>query len=361
MIPYYILLFLPLVYYLYARNGRINIESMRATEKAQNTISAFFLIFFFMLAFRGLSCGVDLPNYQYFYNVDVHKSFSEVLADYRIEILFHLLNTLISCVFDNFQFYLFVVALICIIPLLLFYIKNADLPYLCIILFVTFAPFPMFFSGLRQAIALSFVPAAYYFCKKKQLLFFLGIVLLATGFHQSAMIMLLMYPVFNIRIAKNWLWIIIPLLVMILVFNDSIYSFLIPFIGERYFSRYGEIVYTGAYSVVLALFVFSFMSIYLPNNDLIDNELNGLRNLLFFCTALQCFAPVNSIAMRINYYYLLFIPVVVPNILTRSKIKYSLISLMVCIGMITVLLVYFYYNAYFGSDILEIYPYVPFW
>ena len=226
---------------------------------------------------------------------------------------------------------------------------------------MTVAPYNMFFSALRQSLAVSIVPLSYYCTKNKKLLFFILTVLLASRFHQSAVILILMYPVYWAKFTRRWLWFVIPAIAVILVFNSRIYSILVPFMGERYFERYGTVSSTGAYAIVALLFLFSIYASIIPENEMIDDDVLGLRNLLFLSTCLQCFAPVNTIAMRMNYFYLIFVPITISKIPTRSKEQYQNVAYLSYIIMCMFFVVYYFYNATTGADILEIYPYVPFW
>ena len=310
---------------------------------------------------RGTTCGVDMPRYEMFFNNDCSLPIRDILKRDDMEIGFHLLNKLISYISTNFQFYTAIVAIISVVPLWVLYAKNSDLPYLSIAVFVIVAPFSLFFSGLRQALAIGVVPLAYYFTKNKKLIPFILSVLLASVLHQSAIIVALMYPVFWAKLTRKWLWFVTPAIAVILAFNERIYSFLVPFMGERYYERYGVVTSTGAYAILLLLFLFSIYASLMPDNDQLDEETIGLRNLLFLSTCLQCFAPVNTVAMRINYYFLILVPITISRIPPRSKQQYNQLAVLSYIVMCLFFVGYFFYNAATGSDIMQIFPYVPFW
>ncbi len=361
MIPYYFLILMPLAYSIYSNHGKISIMSEYKTRKTYSIIGIFFGIFIILLMLRSKTCGVDMVHYEYYFNKDSNLSFKEVINRGEIEIGFNLFNKLISCVSNNFQFYTAVVALVCVIPLWILYSNNTDLPYLSISVFMTVAPFSLYFSGLRQALAISAVPLAYHFTKNKKLFLFILSVILASLFHQSAIIIILMYPVYWAKFTRKWLWFVTPAIAIILVLNSRIYSVLAPFMGERYFERYGTVSSTGAYTIVALLFLFSIYASLIPENEKMDDEVLGLRNLLFLSTCLQCFAPVNNIAMRMNYYFLILVPITISKIPTRSKAQYHQVAYLSHIIMCMFFVVYYFYGATTGSDIMQIYPYVPFW
>lgn len=361
MIPYYALLLLPLIYTIYSKRGKVTINNANKTRKTYITVGIFFSIFIIMLMLRGKTCGVDLPHYEYYFNGDANSSFRDILSRNNLEIGFHIFNKLVSCISTNFQLYIAIVAIICVVPLWILYAKNSDLPYLSIAVFVTVAPFSLYFSGLRQALAICVVPLAYHFTKNKKLIPFILSVLLASVFHQSAFIIVLMYPVFWAKFTRRWIGFVVPVIVVILVFNTRIYEILTPFMGERYFERYGTVTSTGAYAIVVLMLLFTIYASLIPDNYRLDEETSGLRNLLFLSTCLQCFAPVNTIAMRMNYYFLILVPITISKIPVRAKAKYYQTAYLSYVVMCLFFVIYFFYNAHTGADILQIYPYVPFW
>ena len=117
----------------------------------------------------------------------------------------------------------------------------------------------------------------------------------------------------------------------------------------------------GAYAIVALLFMFIIYASLIMDNEKIDEDVQGLRNLLFLSTALQCFAPVNTIAMRMNYYSLILVPIMISKVPTRAKTQYRQAAYASYIIMCVFFVIYYFYSATTGSDIMQIYPYVPFW
>lgn len=361
MLPYYVLMLMPMAVAIYSSRGKIGIESANKTKDSRRAFILFFGFFIILLSLRSLECGVDLKAYQYYYNVDLDIPLESIPQRYSIEVGFHLFNKIVSIINNNFQVYLALVAIICITPLLVIYISDSDLPLLSIALFVVIAPFSLYFSGIRQSLALAFAPLSLYAAKKKKIWVFILSVFLSVLFHQSGIILAVLYPLYGAKIKKNWLYLVIPIMGIVLVFNSRIYSLMATFFGERYLGRYGEVSSTGAYTTIILMLMLSVYSIIMPDNEKIDVDTLGYRNILFFSTCLQCFAPVNSIAMRMNYYYLIFVPIAISRVITRSKESLKSTALLSYCVLIMVFYVYFFYNAYTGADVLQVFPYVPFW
>ena len=96
-----------------------------------------------------------------------------------------------------------------------------------------------------------------------------------------------------------------------------------------------------------------------------DKETLALRNILVLTTALQSFSLVHPLAMRINYYFIIFVPIAMARILPCAKDVFKPISRWIE-GAINI-----FFTAYFlfviwneystGLSTLRTVPYVPFW
>ena len=126
------------------------------------------------------------------------------------------------------------------------YMKESNHNLLTIALFMGLAPFSMFFSGLRQSIAMGIGAICYLCCKEKKPASFLLLVFLAYLFHQSAAILLLMYPMIHLRVTKKWIPLVVVVVAGCFVFRNQIFGFALRF-SDKYESRY-VISETGSYT-----------------------------------------------------------------------------------------------------------------
>lgn len=362
MLPYYLLIFVPFfIEILLICWNRTETCILGKTKRNNTPLIAFFAIWCVMLALRDISCGVDLENYEYHFFSIQKESLSDILKNHLIEHGYHLFGKLVSVFTVNFQVYLTIIALLCTGTLGSFYCKESDYPLLTILLFVTNAMFPMFYSGLRQSLAMLFVVPAYYFTREKNVLLFVLTVFLAHYFHSSAWVMLFLYPIFHLPLRSKYFVFFIGFVAVVLTLNSTIFANILPLLGERYMDRYGEIELTGGYGILVLLLLFLVYSFVVPDERKMNKVTSGMRNILFLCCLMQCFAPINNIAMRMNYYFLLFVPLLIPKIINCAKDDFLVIAQYSKWIMVVFFTFYFFYNAYNGADILQIYPYVPFW
>ena len=357
MLPYYILIGMPMLVGAVRNKGKVRIGDGIARDRRNAEITSFFLILTVLLMFRGGSCGIDTDRYRRIFNSAHNQSWSDVLAYTEREIGYSVLNKLLSVLTSNSQLLVMVTAVLTIAPLWRFYRREAELPILTILLFVTVAPFSMYFSGIKQAIAMGFAFPAWYCVKKKKWVKFLLIVLAAMLFHQSAFILLALYPLYHLRITPKWLYVVVPLMLVVYVYNGPIFNTLSRLLWEDY----GEARSSGSATILFLLAIFAVYAFFIPDEELLEPDVIALRNILLLTVVIQCFAPVHSLAMRMNYYFLPFIPILIPKIANRSKLKYKMIANISVIVMTAFFVLYYFLKAHTGSDALQLYPYIFCW
>lgn len=322
-----------------------------------SSIDVFMVIFLLLLGLRGLQCGNDTKQYLALYNEYSSREFLQLFSDYEHEFGFKVLNKLVGLFWDNYQILLVVAAIICVLPIWYFYKRESEEQFLTISLFLTVSPFVLYFSGIRQAMAMAFVVPAWYAAKNKKLIWFIIAVLVAMQFHTSAFIMFVIYPLYYVKITKKWLWFVIPIMVAIFVFRDQVFTFLLQFLWEEY-----EITgKTDAITVLMLLILFGVYSYVIPDDKKMDDDTVALRNILLLSITIQSFALVHTLSMRMNYYFLLLIPILIPKIAKRSKKDFELVAKISIFVMVAYFTLYFIRMVITDNDKLNIIPYIPFW
>jgi len=353
MLAYFALLTLPIIPAL--------LYTYKKDEKyIRKTIHVFFILLIILLCLRRIDIGVDLQNYKYYFDLIRQLQWNQI-TEIDIEIGYVFLNKIFGMFTDNFQLFIAFVALIQTIPIYISYLKEAKRPYLSIIIFANMSAFVILFSGLRQAIAIAIGAIAYHFVVKKKFVFFVACVGIAFLFHQSALILLILYPLFHSKITKNWLWFIIPSITMIFILNKQIFNYLVNFLGDKYIDRYASVQNTGAHTMIILFVLFLFFSYIMVDEKTLDKTTLGLRNIMVLVVMIQLFAPIHALAMRFNYYFIIFIPVLISRIVDSPKKHFKPIAQIANVVMVCYFTFYFFYNAYTSVDILQVFPYKFFW
>lgn len=356
MLPYFLLVGLPALVSMY--------KSWKRDEKLNKAvINVFFLIWLLLLLLRKETVGIDLYNYSKMFQSAIRTPYGKIFSyiyTFEHEFGFYFLSKAMSLLSTDFRWLLTIITLVSVIPVWVLYYKNTTkFPFLTIVLFLNVGVFSIYFSCLRQVIAMAFVLPAYYFTKNKKPALFILMVYLAFLFHKSALIMIFLYPAFYANLkSKGNISIILTAVGICYIFRKPIFTFFRSFISDYYSSDLKE---TGAIAILLLLVIFVVFSYSVVDEEKMSEETLGLRNLLVMSALLQVFAGVNPLAMRLNYYYLLFVPFIIPRIAECSSEKNKRITEVSLIIMIFFFTAYYFYDAYTDVSTLKIYPYVPFW
>lgn len=342
---------------------KLNIGKGKFIKEHNLAVPVFFVILLFLLALRHESIGRDLAHYKYYferYSAQELKS----LITFEPEFLYGVLNWLVGAITEKYQWLLVSVAVLTVVPIAYVYCQDRAHSMLKIAMFVNMSTFIMLFSGLRQAIAMAVGMFAYQAVKKKKPLFFVLMVILALCFHRSSFILFAMYPVYHLRLKKKHLIVIIPALITVFVFNRQIFGFLLS-IYSSFAGGDETITQTGAFGSLVLFAMLAAFAYIIPDESKIDAETLGLRNLLLLAVVLQCFAPLHSLAMRMNYYYILFVPLAVTKVLKIPSVRYKQVALFAEAVMVAFFVFQFVsgvYTSYVtGISALDTVPYIPFW
>lgn len=334
---------------------------LQETPYREKILFVFFAIYFLLLALRGPSVGVDVERYLSRFQYAQGASLSQYLENSSSETGFIVLTKLISTVTESGQIYLVIMAFAAVFPIAWLYCRESEGPLLTISLFLILPVFGIIFSGLRQAIAMGLAVPAYCCVRKRRKGWFLLTVLLAACFHRSAWVLLALYPVYHAKLTRKSLLWIVPLLVVLYSYNAVVFRLLLSLLFQDASEYYSEMSNTGARNMLILFSLFLIFSYVFVERKQADPETTGLQNILTLSVALQCFAGVHTLAMRVNYYFLVFLPLLIPRIIHRSTRENAAVVRIAGVVICVFCFVYFLLQAYEGDSGFGIYPYVPFW
>ena len=147
------------------------------------SIFAFFFIWIALLSLRDVTCGIDLARYELKFSESAHTAWSEIWRSGK-DVGYYLFQKSVRTVTSDFGIFLSLVAVLSLGGIWFFYGRESECAPLTIALLVTVAPFTMYFSGLRQVLAMAFVIPAWYCAKHKRWGWFILTVLLTFLFHR---------------------------------------------------------------------------------------------------------------------------------------------------------------------------------
>lgn len=187
MIVYIVLIFLTLVLNLFRRNTLF--------------VSIFLgVLMIFIAATKALTVGSDTYNYYVaFVNVE---SLYYLRTFAGTQILWYYFN-LICCEYLNYDIFQFVCYSIIIYGFFYSFQKESAYPLFSILVFILMYFYFSSFNVMRQYIAISIVLLAYIQLLAKKYVEFLLLVLLASGFHFSALLALFSWFIYKIRLPNS--------------------------------------------------------------------------------------------------------------------------------------------------------------
>lgn len=355
MAVFYVLLLVPILMQNMTIRGLL-----RDRQKRNRAALKFFFVFLTLLiGLRHETIGNDTYNYKCFF-VNFDRIAWDRLWKVDLEIGFCYFNKLITIITKDPQAFLMIAAIITSALIWPTYKRLCTDVSLTIVLFCIMSTFVMMFSGVRQMLAIGIGFIAYGFTRQKKLLLYILTCLVAFSVHTSAFMLAFMYPLYHAKVTKKWLYVVVPLLALCFVFNRQIFGSL-TLILEKYTKYDGAIESTGAYTMLVLFGMFLVFSFLIPDERKLDKETTGLRNFLLLTFALQMFAPLHTTAMRMGYYYMIYVPLLLPKIIEVRSKRWNQVAILGRHVMVAFFLVYFFLNASSGNGGLNVFPYHFFW
>lgn len=294
-------------------------KSIRTNNKAKRT----FLILcgiamFLIIALRHKEVG-SADSSHYYEHWELMRNLSlEGLKNYipeaRFEAGYCIFVWIFSHIFPNAQF-LFVItgAFFAFAVCRYIYINSKD-PELSFVMFICLGLYTFMAQGLRQSIAMSICLFAIEFCKKRKFLPFILLVLLATTFHTSSIVFMLVYFLYGFTLGIRTGILSIGVSGCLLALSGPIVS-MGKMISEI---EYEGTIESGGYVAVAIYVIILVVSFLLAGEKRKDKNYSFFvyMTMLGFVFYLMRYTGVD-IAERISWYFMFGQLIALPNALSR--------------------------------------------
>ena len=170
---------------------------------------------------------------------------------------------------------------------------------------------------VRQAIAIAIVFYAYKYIKEKKLIKYILACIIASTIHSSAIIMILLYFVANIKISRKTKMIIF---LIFMVASNTIVGILTNIIVNTRFSVYFGSVFDQGQTTTLLLLVnitYFLLSLYYENKE--DKDYNMLCNINFIACLIILLMGKIPLIDRVARYFTIFQILLVPKFFEQEK------------------------------------------
>jgi hypothetical protein len=263
----------------------------------------------------------------------------------------------IQIINEEYQVFLFIVALMFFGALGNFIYKNTTRLNDVIIAFVIYSVlFYSFYSvtGIRQTIATAASLYAFEFVKRKKMLHFLIIILLASTMHKSVLVFIPFYflaQIKNVNLIYKGVLLLIPFL---FVFRNVLGQYLIV-LGD--YDQYEIVASSEPYTLTLMYLLIAVVA-FLRKKIIFENNSNAHYYYVAFSLVLF-FLPlawINQNAIRIGMYFSIFILLFIPEIIYSFQVVSTKVRKEI-IKFVIVLLIVLYVKSNWGNS----QPYGFFW
>ena len=341
------------------------------TKKAY--LSIVFFTLFFISAFRSINIGNDTATYVNFFELfgtmksglsfDTNSYFES-----RIEIGYILFNKILYLISKDYLILLSTVSAFVIGVWVLHIYKYSSMTWLSVYLFINLRLFYFSLSGLRQSIAMAIVLLSYKFLKDRKVIHFCLIILIASMFHLSALIFILIYPLSRINFSYRFIGISVFIgCVLFVTFDKVLIYFLrvIPkynmYLNSVYFDGNIKVASIVNFIIIFIIFIFGAMVTKRKSSSIpsLNSELNILNHIVLL-GAIISFLSINaSIVNRFTMYFFMFIVIYIPMVLRymgNEKLK-----LIILYAILVFTLAYNIVILYYRPEWQNVYPYEFIW
>lgn len=335
MLPYLLVLFL-VMFWIFLEEKSLNRKAF--------WVPLFILAIFSSI--RSYFVGSDSINYtaDFRNQLDINYFYFRPEVEYGYQILKYII-----LLFTKNYFWLFFISSIIVLFCYLSFFKKYSKDYfLSVFIFITFGFYTFYFNGLRQGIAMAISILAIPFLFKDKFLKFFLIILIASLFHKTALIMVLFYFIINLKVKMEYK--------IIIVFLGSLglSSFVIEYLAlvNNKYESYAEVSEkSGGYLTLLFYFLIGiFIYIYMKKYRITSIEFNKLAQLYFcgvaFLIPVAMLGAAASGPQRFLFYFVWTVTLLLPYIFYTIKIKYMYVL------FIFLSIIYFYLTTSSFSNLI---------
>lgn len=306
------------------------------------------VIWVFIYANRGENIGTDTSGYYQYYNLITNNNLT--LAKHLEQggdILFETIRYVINRVsHGNWECFISIMGILTYIPVLIVLRReNPENFVSSVLLYIFMYHYYYGFNAIRQTIAISLSFMSYFFFfRKRRYIFYAIVMMIAFGFHSTALFIIPFHLLSKISIKSKLLWGIIIFFIISGGAMGSIWNVAISILSavgnDTLATRYADNVYSGSGAVrvlvcMVPLLIGWWKRSFICNEY--ENENDSFLIFLIFDTIFMMYSTYNWLFARMAMYLDIYAIVYIP------KLKYVFNPRSKNIGNILILLLYFIY------------------
>lgn len=358
----------------------ISYKANLSNRRKRNYILIAFGILTLVAALRSPEVGRDLASH-YAKRYEMIGSYSweqipefSVLTGYELGYCYY--TKILNFISPNVQFFIAVTSIIIYgITGYFIYKKSSDV-VMSTELFMLMCVYYMYMNILRQSLAISIVLVGYLLFdkhnrNKKGYIEFILMILLASTFHNSALLCFIMLLLDKIKFTGQQMLISTGAFIVAYIFYFKIYEFALVFLGrdnyERYLTSATEgvgnmnmqsiaLLFLTAGAFVLAFYVFVLKTDNKPKSiqeQMVDRDTNFMLHMGLMAILCRALLFRMNIINRASYYFIPFVLLLYPNAIKKFSLRNDRIILRV--GIYCAFIFYFvlitvlYADQFYGA------------
>lgn len=347
MIPYFVLgIFISVIGFL------------SEYSKKENFLTIIFILILLFSGLRG-DFTIDYKNYQNIFYYVQSNTLDVVLNTQGSQEIGFILFTKLFTIIGSVKLYMFTISSITMFLICNFFKKKSQIPWISIVLFVGLGSYYTSFNVSRAILAVSVITIAYDYLEKGCFFKYILIVLLASFFHTTALIMIPFYFILRIKFSKRYLFILILISIFILLridlFINLAYSILPKYSvysNNSYGMQGGSI---GNAIIPLFSLILIYFGIFVLGGFKRMDLFNVENNILFNCCYFYLFFGLASLKVymliRFTYYFELYVWIFIAKLISQmsktNKLIVELLIIIICLIVPIYLLKGTAYNPFY--------------
>ena len=258
----------------------------------------------FVVSALRLSVGYDYNSYATIYLRYISTPVEDVSVS-RIEKGYAMINKLLADYFPDYRVIFTITAAFFAAAVTVCIYRNCKKPYLGFAFFLTLGAYFNTLNFVRQMLAAFIVLYALRYVRKKQFFRYVLIVLFASCFHFSALMMIPFYFILRIKMNPTALAVYSGVTVLIMVFSWNVMDLITRYIYKSYNPRLSVHVLNGVFPVYMVFFGAFFILAFIFRKRLIrmDPFNNVLINCSYFLFFFELIGVKHSIASRPGLFF----------------------------------------------------------
>lgn len=308
-------------------------------------------------ALRGPSVGTDTRGYWNDYRYERSVTAFQAIQEWGKSQGYYWLNGIFSRSGIPIQIFFGIIAALYVSSVFYFIYKYSKSPLLSVIMFLSIGTFAFSMAGMKQTTAMILTTFSFELLQRKKNYWFIAVNLIASLFHFSSLIFLILLFVIRLRQRKTIILFYCIFVASLALFGNQLFPILGMFTDTGHYGMYlkADSRYTMT-GFMIQLLVVIVCLIYMQGTIKYDCDLMGFYHLVFLGLAFQSLATVSSAMFRMSIYFSNFAIVLFPTCLSMEKNRQ--LSKLLQVGALAVFSAYFLYSV---SNVSSISPYRFFW